>query len=271
MTAAPSLCAWGCGAPALPRGRFCSKRCRQAAFRLRSHSAVLLERKAAYERPTPMVFAYADPPYPGTAARWYGREDSYAGEVDHRALVSSLVEASGDRAIAHLQTDLARRIRAWTDGRSLSGWALSTSARALRDVLPLCPVEARVCAWVKPHEVPPASRGLHNVWEVLIVSGGRREAPGKPDGLVALPARGEGELPGRKPRRFITWLFAALGMRPEVDTLIDLFPGTGIVGRSWEELRRAAAHGDGSAKDLFRPPTSAVRGDDGDLEQGGAP
>ncbi len=60
-----------------------------------------------------MVFAYADPPYPGTAAKYYRLEPTYAGEVDHRALVASLLQ------------------------ERYAGWALSTSSKALRDVLPL--------------------------------------------------------------------------------------------------------------------------------------
>jgi hypothetical protein len=54
-----------------------------------------------------MRFAYADPPYPGTARKYYGDQPTFAGEVDHRQLVASLVDAGYD------------------------GWALSTSAKAL--------------------------------------------------------------------------------------------------------------------------------------------
>jgi hypothetical protein len=53
--------------------------------------------------------AYADPPYPGKAWMYRG-EPTYAGEVDHAALIASL--------------------------KAFDGWALSTSARALRHVLP---------------------------------------------------------------------------------------------------------------------------------------
>jgi hypothetical protein len=40
---------------------------------------------------------------------------------------------------------------------------------------------------------------------------------------------------GRKPVAFCAWLFDLLGMVPG-DELVDLFPGTGIVARSWREL-----------------------------------
>jgi hypothetical protein len=152
----------------------------------------------------------------------YGREPTFAGEVDHGALVAELEAAA------------------------YGGGALSTGAYALRDVLPLCPPHARVCSWVKPHGAHPRTNGLHNVWEPLIVVGGRQVPPGKRDALVALPARGGGSLPGRKPLAFCAWLFECLGMQPG-DELVDLFPGTGIVGRAWGELSAvASSRSDGS-------------------------
>jgi hypothetical protein len=164
------------------------------------------------------VFAYADPPYPGLARRYYKDEPSFAGEVDHRALIAELEQGG------------------------YAGWALSTGAYALRDLLPLCPPHARVCPWVKPHGAHPWTFGLHNVWEPLIVVGGRQLPPGKRDALVALPARGGGELPGRKPIAFCAWLFDCLGMRAG-DELVDLYPGSGIIGRAWAELGAVAPRG----------------------------
>jgi hypothetical protein len=166
----------------------------------------------------PMRFCYADPPYPGTAARYYGDQPTFGGEVDHAALVSSLQASYPD------------------------GWALSTSAKALRDILPLCPPypETRVATWMKPHPASPQTKGPHNCWEPVIVVRGRRRQPGVSDVLVALPARGGGTLPGRKPIKFCAWLFALLGMQAG-DELIDMFPGTGVVGAAWSELSAAAA------------------------------
>jgi hypothetical protein len=246
VTVAPgsddARCDWCRRAIARRRGRFCSTRCRQAAFRLR--------RRGGREDGTdePGRFAYADPPYPGTAARFYAHEPSYAGEVNHAALIASLM-ATG-----------------------YAGWALSTSARALREVLSLCPPTARVAAWVKPHGANPLTYGIHNCWEPVIVVVGRRRRPGTRDWLSALPARGGGVLPGRKPLAFCAWLFALLGMRPG-DELVDLFPGTGIVSAAWRELSRrtpatasrdvvnddravAAAHEDASPVDV---ETSSVQ------------
>lgn len=159
-----------------------------------------------------MRFAYADPPYPGMAKLLYGNEPTYRGEVDHAELIASSLQG-------------------------YDGWALSTGAYAIRIVLPLCPEDVRVCAWVKPIGVSGKTFGLHNAWEALIVKPGRKLQPGKRDWLSAQPARGGGTLIGRKPLAFCAFLFDALGMLPG-DTLDDIFPGSGVVGRAWDEVSR---------------------------------
>lgn len=163
-----------------------------------------------------MRFAYADPPYPGRAAKYYAGEASYAGEVDHHALVASL------------------------DTSGYDGWALSTAVDCLRWLLPLCPAKARVCAWVKPIGVSGQTFGLHNTWEALIVVGGRRRRGGIRDWLRAHPARNGGALPGRKPLAYCAWLFDCLGMVAG-DELADLFPGTGVVTRAWREVSQCSS------------------------------
>lgn len=206
-------CTW-CGASLVDRrrARYCGRRCRQAAFRLRRRrDPSFTDRSATPAAPPGLCFAYADPPYPGTAARYYRHEPTYAGEVDHATLVASLT-AGG-----------------------YAGWALSTSSRALRDVLPLCPANARVCAWVKPIGISGAAYRPPSTWEALIVVGGRSRRPGVRDWLRAQPARSWGSLMGRKPLAFCAWLFDCLGMVPG-DHLVDLFPGTGAVSRAWAEL-----------------------------------
>src|SRR5690606_29922144 len=112
-------CLWCRGPLEQTQLRWCSKTCRQTAWRARKLAVI------EDLGDTPKRLAYADPPYPGLARRYYGDQPSYAGEVDHAALIAQLV--------------------------GYDGWALSTSAKALRDVLPLCPPAARVAAWVKPN------------------------------------------------------------------------------------------------------------------------
>lgn len=140
-------CAW-CRGPIPESARrdsvCCSKRCRQARHRFRSGVGVALDVGDDVLR-----LAYADPPYPGLSRRYYGQHPDFAGEVDHAALVA----------------DLSR----------FDGWALSTSARALQDVLGLCPPGSRVAVWVRG-ERPTRSAGPLNAWEPVIYFGGRRDA-----------------------------------------------------------------------------------------------
>jgi hypothetical protein len=141
-------CAW-CGtpfAPARPHAVCCSTRCRQARHRFTSG----VGRGVASHHGAPLRLAYADPPYPGLSKRYYGEHPDYAGEVDHAALIASLVE--------------------------FDGWALSTSAKSLPAVLALCPPGVRVAAWVRG-ERPTKAHGPLNAWEPVIFSGGRASSP----------------------------------------------------------------------------------------------
>lgn len=140
-------CAW-CRGP-IPEGAridsvCCSKRCRQARHRFRSGVGVAPDVGSDVLR-----LAYADPPYPGLSRRYYGHHADFAGEVDHAELIREL--------------------------SSFDGWALSTSARALQDVLALCPPGTRVAVWVRG-ERPTRSAGPLNAWEPVLYFGGRRDA-----------------------------------------------------------------------------------------------
>lgn len=193
---------------------YCSKSCRQAAHRA-GVRRVELERAA-----TPLRIAYADPPYPGLARRYYGDHPDYAGEVDHAALI--------------------RRLAGGYDG-----WALSTSAAALpevlRDASRLEPRRVRVAAWVKPNPVPHPTAPIVNGWEPVLYVPARslRDAsgPATVDTLQGVVSRRRSTLPtaviGMKPPAYCVWLFRLLGARPG-DHLDDLFPGSGIVAWSWD-------------------------------------
>lgn len=183
----------------------------------------------------PMRFAYADPPYPGQSFRCYGDHPDYAGEVDHAELVAQLERDFPD------------------------GWALSTSAVALPEVLRLCPYRrggdpknpgrvrpedsVRVLAWIKPSSAPrPVA--VQFGWEPVVLRGGRGgdRHPYVWDWHIAsrpgFRRRGDGGIIGAKPASFARWLFHCLGARPG-DELIDLFPGSGAIGREWESFVRA--------------------------------
>lgn len=158
-----------------------------------------------------MRLAYADPPYPGRAHLYRDHPD-YAGEVDHPDLVEDLCH-------------------------HYDGFALSTSAESLRDMLRFVGFwkgNWRVLAWVK-HTITIG-------WEPLIVVPARQPESGlrdwiqcEPDSYQWRPKPGS-YVVGQKPEAFCLWMFAWLGAEPE-DELVDLFPGSGQVARAWEKWR----------------------------------
>ena len=167
-----------------------------------------------------MRFAYADPPYPGLAKYYRNPDDRsslwyYPAEVDHQALIRRLTLEYPD------------------------GWALSTSAAAVRDVWALCPT-ARLCVWVKAARLVKVRR-MVSTWEALLVAGGRdRQNGAGPAPTDALVYRGRhrafpGALVGMKPPAFAEWMFRLLGAGPG-DTLDDLFPGSGAITEAWRRF-----------------------------------
>lgn len=159
-----------------------------------------------------MRLAYADPPYPGQAKRHYANDPSgiVAAEVDHAALIARLCADYPD------------------------GWALSSSSVALRDLLPLCPPDVRIGAWVKPFAVMKPGVNPGYGWEPVIWRGGRvKRARGEPTVMdfVSANITLQAGTHGAKPEAFCYWLFALLGIEPG-DTLDDLYPGSRRVSRA---------------------------------------
>ena len=228
------LCGW-CDGPIAARARadaiYCKTSCRQAAHRFKGTRALSVTAGSA------LRVAYADPPYPDLAERYYRDHVDFDGEVNHRLLVDRLMtEFPG-------------------------GWALSTSAAALQMVLALCPTSVRVAAWFRGERPTPSYRPLV-AWEPVIFHGGRaRRSPVDERRLDALVhvARARGTDPhrviGAKPGAFCHWLFDLLGMLPG-DELVDLFPGSGGVQRAWQ--LRVGRPGATSAA-AHRSPSHPVR------------
>jgi hypothetical protein len=167
---------------------------------------------------------YADPPYPGCSGLYKDHPD-YAGEVDH------------ERLIGELQT--------------YDGWLLHTSSVALRDLLPLCPPDVRVMAWVKPFAAFKRNVSVAYAWEPVIVKAVRKPIVTHRVVMrdwVSEPITLEKGLTGVKPAAVCRWAFEVLGMTPD-DELVDLFPGTGAVTQAWEawrsQLTLALVHSDG--------------------------
>ncbi len=187
--------------------------------------------------------AYADPPYLG-CGKLYAEHHPEAREWDqlqtHRNLVDRLC-------------------------RDFDCWAMSASSPSLQMILPMCPMDVRVMAWVKPFAVFKPNVGVAYAWEPVIVRGGRRrtrEQPTVRDWVSAVITLRKG-LTGAKPREFCWWLFDVLNLTAE-DSFIDLFPGTGIVGREWDRFQSQHRwQRDGQGALLFSttsPPATARDG-----------
>ena len=159
-----------------------------------------------------MRFAYADPPYHGCGASHYGAHHPDAADWDDPATHAALIVRLADE---------------YPDG-----WALSMNPRDLRWQLPLCPDDVRVAAWCKTwHQIRPTT--VQFAWEPVIWRGGRKDPKRSPmvrDWMACAVTRQTG-LKGAKPHQFNRWVLDLLGWE-EGDTVDDLFPGTGSMGRT---------------------------------------
>lgn len=162
-----------------------------------------------------MKLAYADPPYLGLAGFYKGQHpewETWNDPATHIALIERLC-------------------REWPDG-----WAMSLHQPALRTILPMCPDDARIAAWVKPFCSFKPGVPVAYAWEPVIFRGGRRRGRAEPttrDWLSCSITLKRG-LTGAKPRKFCRWIFDLLGAESG-DMLDDLFPGTGAVGAAWAD------------------------------------
>lgn len=174
-----------------------------------------------------MIFAYADPPYLGCCGlfdHYHPDGRCWDDEDTHRLIIKKLMTEFPD------------------------GWALSASSPSLRTLLPMCPPEVRIGAWAKSFVA--FKRGVRPAyaWEPVIFYGGRNPGYGHPH---PPPVRGGAQttpkdfivepimlrkgLTGAKPPNFCKWVLQLLNVQPG-DELVDLFPGTGIMGQTFAEL-----------------------------------
>jgi hypothetical protein len=162
-------------------------------------------------------FAYADPPYLGQGRHYPDHPDAneWNDPERHRVLIDKLAD--------------------WSDG-----WALSCSSPSLRILLPMCPDDVRIAAWVKPFHVFKKGVRPAYAWEPVIFRGGRnaKHPPplkgGKattPRDWVAANIMLRKGLTGTKPRPFCDWVLDLLNVQPG-DVIDDLFPGLGLLGQA---------------------------------------
>ncbi len=216
----PRAC-WWCRGPINPAARrdalTCSKSCRQAKARFKVSPAPASATDAAQLR-----FAYADPPYPGMARKYYGTT-----EVNHPILIGHLLEFFPD------------------------GWALSTAESTLQEVLAMCPPGVRVACWVKGARQSLSWRP-RSAWEPLIVYRGRPrliDASEYSSDVLSWGGRQHshpGALIGMKPAKFSEWMFQQLGAC-RGDAFEDVFPGSGAVSRAWDLYQ---SHGAGATRQV---------------------
>lgn len=164
-----------------------------------------------------MKAAYADPPYLGLAEKFYGAMHPEAAEYDNLETHARLVERMMDE---------------------YDTWAMSLQSTALYKILPLCPEDVRVMAWVKPWcSFKPGRKSAHMAWEPVLVYGGRPRTErlhAVRDYVVAgITHCG---FKGAKPAPFCYWVFEAMNLEPD-DEFTDLFPGSGAVSAAWEEWK----------------------------------
>ena len=189
---------------------------------------------------TAMRFAYSDPPYLGQGARLYGDKHPHAHLWDdpetHREHIDWLCREFPD------------------------GWALSASAPSLRVLLPMCPDDARTAAWVKSFSAFKKGVRPAYAWEPVIFWHGRNPSNGHPHKppekggkqttpkdfhvteedrweVIVCPITLRKGLVGAKPEAFCEWVLDLLGFRPG-DEVVDVFPGTGVMGRVVERRHK---------------------------------
>lgn len=192
-----------------------------------------------------MTFAYADPPYLGCCALYEHDHGSDGLCWDDPTTHALLVQRLGVQ---------------YPDG-----WAMSASSPSLRTILPFVTQPHRIGAWVKTFVAFKKGVRPCYAWEPVIFVGGRNPNAGFPHApperggkqntpkdffisehgedewnVIASPITLKKGLTGAKPEAFCGWVLDLLNVQPG-DTVIDVFPGTGVMGRVAIERTEVAA------------------------------
>ena len=161
-----------------------------------------------------MRFAYADPPYLGCCNLYGHRHEEPWGCWD---------DAETHGRLLHYLDD------------TFDGWAYSATSVSLPAVLQWTLMDgARIASWVKPFAAFKANVRIAYTWEPVIFKPGRDSSKdGAPVGRDHLsePITMRKGLTGAKTERFCRWIADLLGY-VEGDEMVDIFPGTGIMGRT---------------------------------------
>jgi len=140
---------------------------------------------------------------------------TYAGEVDHAALIDRLKS-------------------------EYDGWVLHAAAtpKSMAVLAPLVEnTGARWCSWKKTFAAFKKNVSVAYAWEPVIIKPARKPVVSKRIVMrdwVECPITLKKGLTGVKPEKVCHWAFELVGAHPG-DTLDDMFPGTGAVSKAWRE------------------------------------
>lgn len=180
-----------------------------------------------------MKLCIADPPYLGRASEWYGKR--------------GLTTQARNRGISYRPADMHPDAEVWDDPQrhqelvnqlidEYDGWAIAMAHDNLRAYLPMIKstIPFRIGIWTK-QPLPGAARILNCYEPVIIrVPEGRRSSVGftglNPRDSVTI-ARDSGGFTGSKPRAWTRWVLDMMGYDSELDTVDDLFHGSGAVSK----------------------------------------
>lgn len=184
-----------------------------------------------------MRFAIADPPYPPHVTMRY---DVPGGRVVTRSRARRYY-GDGTRSAGEKPADFHHAAGEWDDpGRhrellellhaEFDGWAIATTPDGIAAYGTL-PIDTRLLAWIQPNAQPGGGR-IRRSWEAVIaytpaLRRGRGTGWPIPDTLTA--SHPTGGFVGAKPAAWTRWVLDVLGFNPDLDTLADLFPGSGAV------------------------------------------
>ena len=157
-----------------------------------------------------MKLAYADPPYYKCAYLYTDKHED-AKKWDTLEAHQDLIESMLD----------------------YDAWAMSLSSTSMQYILPMCPTDVRVAAWVKPFASFKPGINPAYAWEPVIFRGGRKRTRVEDtvrDWVSANITLQKG-LAGAKPMDFCLWILDLLGYE-EGDEFVDLFPGTNSMAQA---------------------------------------
>ena len=178
--------------------------------------------------------AIADPPYLGTAKRFYAKE----GEAYEKGLEYK----SNGNDDAHLWDDVeAHKELLESLQDNFDSFAIAMNVHSLpiylKKVKPSSDSGFRVCSWIKTNSAPSGSR-IRNGWEAVLIYNhptrrSQQSGTRTRDYLIANAPR-EGFI-GQKPYEWTEWVLELLGYK-EGDGIADLFIGSGSVTSALIEL-----------------------------------